>query len=74
MVGDSADARAPRRHSPRPLRCDAARILAAVGDKRAALDGLQRDFGPAIYWQYHDLIYRLMRDCALFKDYLKPRD
>jgi len=72
MLGDSADARAAALAVINPL--EAARILAAIGDKRAALDALQRGPAPAYMWKYHyDLIYRLMRGYAPFEEYLKPR-
>jgi tRNA A-37 threonylcarbamoyl transferase component Bud32/TolB-like protein len=79
MLGDSADARARAAavaaYASGERTLDAARILAAVGDKRAALHALQHLPAPAYYWQYHnDLIYRLMRGYAPFEEYLKPRD
>jgi DNA-binding SARP family transcriptional activator/TolB-like protein len=80
MLGDSADAR--RRvdtliatTTRDGTMTDAARILAALGDKKSALAQLQLAAAPAFQWQYHgDLIYRLMRGYAPFEDFLRPRD
>jgi hypothetical protein len=79
MLGDTADAR--RRSEAMRLGTGAgvslarARILAAIGDKDAALALLKTRDAPVYYWQYHgDVIYRLMRDYPRFQEALKPRD
>jgi serine/threonine-protein kinase len=73
MLGDTTGARRRAERltaSPR----DRARILAALGDKRSALEALQTLNSPAYLWQYHDdIIYRLMRGYAPFEEFLKPR-
>jgi eukaryotic-like serine/threonine-protein kinase len=75
MLGDTADA---RRRAVALAATDTrgeARILAALGDKQAALEILERGVAPAYVWQYHDdMLYRLMRGYAPFEDFLKPRD
>jgi hypothetical protein len=75
MLGDTVDA---RRRAVALAAIDsrgAARILAALGDKQAALEILRRRLAPAYVWQYHDdMIYRLMRGYAPFEDFLNPRD
>ncbi|HKW50012.1 MAG TPA: BTAD domain-containing putative transcriptional regulator [Gemmatimonadaceae bacterium] len=51
------------------------RILAALGDKAAALAALRKLGAPQFYSSYHpDMIYRLMRGYPPFDDFLKPRD
>jgi hypothetical protein len=73
MLGDTAEARR-RADGLTASRRDRARILAALGDKRGALELLQSATAPAYAWQYHDdIIYRLMRGYAPFEEFLKPR-
>jgi hypothetical protein len=80
MLGDTADARrradavTPDSAGQRAPR-NRARILAALGDKAAALDLLRRTSAPANLWDYHDdLVYRFMNGYAPFDEFIKSRD